>query len=101
MRSVELEARLSFSSREVLQRMDFDTMSAAELAQAQKMIAELRLPLPWCARAERSDREEKRIDLRATLRETCAKAATSSRSCAPRRASCIRRWSCCATSPGR
>src|SRR3954470_5708225 len=29
---VELEARLTFSSREVLQRMDFDTMSAAELA---------------------------------------------------------------------
>ena len=43
---VELEARLTFSSREVLQRMDFDTMSAAELAEAKKLIAELRLPLP-------------------------------------------------------
>src|SRR5688572_31413779 len=43
---LELEARLTFSSREVLQRMDFDTMSAAELAQAKKLIAEMRLPLP-------------------------------------------------------
>ena len=32
---VELDARLTFSSREVLQRMDFDTMSAAELAGSQ------------------------------------------------------------------
>jgi len=43
---VEYEARLTFSSREVLSRMDFDTMSAAELAQAKQMLAELRLPLP-------------------------------------------------------
>ena len=42
---LELEARLTFSSREVLSRMDFDTMSAAELAEAKKL-AELRLPLP-------------------------------------------------------
>ena len=43
---VELDARLTFSSREVLQRMDFDTMSAAELAEAKRMLRELRLPLP-------------------------------------------------------
>jgi uncharacterized protein with von Willebrand factor type A (vWA) domain len=43
---IELEARLTFSAREVLQRMDFDTMSAAELAEAKKMLAALRLPLP-------------------------------------------------------
>src|SRR5436853_4272502 len=43
---LDLEARLTFSSREVLSRMDFDTMSAAELAEAKKLIAELRLPLP-------------------------------------------------------
>src|SRR5436853_6443622 len=43
---IDLEARLTFSSREVLSRMDFDTMSAAELAEAKKLIAELRLPLP-------------------------------------------------------
>src|SRR5262245_10731108 len=34
---LDLEARLTFSSREVLSRMDFDTMSAAELAEAKKM----------------------------------------------------------------
>src|SRR5688572_16444816 len=43
---VEMDARLTFSAREVLQRMDFDTMSAAELAEAKKMIRQLRLPLP-------------------------------------------------------
>ncbi|HKX37266.1 MAG TPA: VWA domain-containing protein, partial [Burkholderiales bacterium] len=43
---LELEARLTFSSREVLQRMDFDTMSAAELSEAKRMLRELRLPLP-------------------------------------------------------
>ncbi len=42
---IEMDARLTFSSREVLQRMDFDTMSAAELAEAKKMLRELRLPL--------------------------------------------------------
>ncbi len=41
---IELDAKLTFSSREVLQRMDFDTMSAAELAEAKKMLLQLRLP---------------------------------------------------------
>jgi uncharacterized protein with von Willebrand factor type A (vWA) domain len=50
---MELEARLTFSSREVLQRMDFDTMSAAELAEAKKLSAELRLPLPLVRVADR------------------------------------------------
>ena len=68
---VELEARLTFSSREVLQRMDFDTMSAAELAQAKKLIAELRLPLPVVrTRRFRPHRSGNRIDLRRSLRET-------------------------------
>ena len=68
---VELEARLTLSSREVLQRMDFDTMSAAELAQAKKLIAELRLPLPVVrTRRFRPHRAGRRIDLRRSLRET-------------------------------
>ena len=68
---VEIDARLTFSSREILQRMDFDTMSAAELAEARRMIAELRLPLPLVRtrRLERS-RSGRRIDLRATLKES-------------------------------
>jgi uncharacterized protein with von Willebrand factor type A (vWA) domain len=68
---IELEARLTFSSREVLQRMDFDTMSAAELAEAKKMIADMRLPLPQIkTRRMRRSRSGKAIDLRATLRES-------------------------------
>ena len=68
---IELEARLTFSSREVLQHMDFDTMSAAELAEAKKMIAELRLPLPLVrTRRFRPHRSGHRIDLRRTLKET-------------------------------
>jgi uncharacterized protein with von Willebrand factor type A (vWA) domain len=69
--NMELEARLTFSSREVLQRMDFDTMSAAELAEAKKMISELRLPLPVVrTRRFRPHRSGHRIDLRRTLKET-------------------------------
>ncbi|HEX2334602.1 MAG TPA: VWA domain-containing protein [Burkholderiales bacterium] len=68
---LELEARLTFSSREVLSRMDFDTMSAAELAEAKKMLAELRLPLPRIrTRRKRISPKGKAIDLRATLRES-------------------------------
>ncbi|HET9351661.1 MAG TPA: VWA domain-containing protein, partial [Burkholderiales bacterium] len=68
---LELEARLTFSSREVLSRMDFDTMSAAELAEAKKMLAQLRLPLPLIrTRRKRLSPQGKAIDLRATLRES-------------------------------
>jgi uncharacterized protein with von Willebrand factor type A (vWA) domain len=68
---LELEARLTFSSREVLQRMDFDTMSAAELAEAKKLIAELRLPLPLVrTRRLHPHRNGARIDLRRSLRES-------------------------------
>jgi len=68
---IELEARLTFSSREVLQRMDFDTMSAAELAEAKKLISELRLPLPVVkTRRFHVNRNGRRIDLRKTLRQS-------------------------------
>jgi hypothetical protein len=68
---LELEARLTFSSREVLQRMDFDTMSAAELAEAKKLIAEMRLPLPVVrTRRFHPQRAGTRIDLRRSLRES-------------------------------
>jgi hypothetical protein len=68
---IEIEARLTFSPREILQRMDFDTMSAAELAAAKKMIAELRLPLPLIkTRRKRIQRNGRSIDVRATLRES-------------------------------
>jgi uncharacterized protein with von Willebrand factor type A (vWA) domain len=68
---IEIDARLSFSTREILQRMDFDTMSAAELAEARKMISELRLPLPLVrTRRLEASPAGRRVDLRATLRES-------------------------------
>jgi len=68
---LELEARLTFSAREVLSRMDFDTMSAAELAEAKKMLAELRLPLPLIrTRRKKISAQGKAIDLRASLRQS-------------------------------
>lgn len=68
---LDLEARLTFSSREILQRMDFDTMSAAELAEAKRMIAELRLPLPEVrTRRFYPQRTGRRIDMRSSLRES-------------------------------
>jgi uncharacterized protein with von Willebrand factor type A (vWA) domain len=68
---IDLEARLTFSSREVLQQMDFDSMSAAELAEAKKMIARLRLPLPLIrTRRFYPHASGARIDLRRTLRES-------------------------------
>ncbi|MBI3524906.1 MAG: VWA domain-containing protein [Betaproteobacteria bacterium] len=44
-REIEIDALLSFSSRELLQDMDFESMSGAELAQAKQLIARLDLPL--------------------------------------------------------
>src|SRR5690349_6482959 len=68
---LDMEARLTFSSREILQRMDFDTMSAAELAEAKKMIAGLRLPLPEVrTRRYYPSVNGHRVDLRASLRES-------------------------------
>jgi len=71
---IEIDARLSFSTHEVLQRMDFDTMSAAELAEAKKMIAALRLPLPMIrTRRYAPSVRGRRVDLRSTLRESLRK----------------------------
>ena len=68
---MELEARLTFSSREVLQRMDFDTMSAAELVDARKMISQLRLPLPLIrTRRKRISDNGRAISIRETMRRS-------------------------------
>ncbi|HEX7271813.1 MAG TPA: VWA domain-containing protein [Casimicrobiaceae bacterium] len=64
-----IDAAFTFSPREVLQSKDFETMSAAELAEVKGMIARLRLPLPELPirRNVAADRGTA-IDLRATLR---------------------------------
>jgi uncharacterized protein with von Willebrand factor type A (vWA) domain len=65
----ELDARLTVSDREVLQRKDFAQMSAAEIEAAKAAIKQLRLPLDEVkTRRFRSDRRGHLIDLRRTLR---------------------------------
>ena len=66
---VEVDATLTYSSRETLQTMDFEKMSAGELAAARKAIRTLRLPLREVStRRYRRDARGHRVDMRATLR---------------------------------
>jgi uncharacterized protein with von Willebrand factor type A (vWA) domain len=65
----ELDATLTVSERELLQHADFETMTGAELAQAKKLIAELRLPIPAITtRRLAPDARGRSVDMRATLR---------------------------------
>jgi len=67
----ELDAAFSFSAREVLQRKDFATMSAQELAEVKALLRTIHLLLP--ARPVRRTVASPRghaIDLRTTLRES-------------------------------
>jgi uncharacterized protein with von Willebrand factor type A (vWA) domain len=66
---LEIEALLSVSDRERLQKADFDSMTATELAQAKQLVAGLRLPIPEVrTRRLRPNARGDRIDLRDTLR---------------------------------
>jgi uncharacterized protein with von Willebrand factor type A (vWA) domain len=66
---IEIDATLTFSDRELLQKTDFETMTVEELAQAKRLIAGLRLPIPEVrTRRLRPDPHGHRIDLRSTLR---------------------------------
>src|SRR6266513_2468229 len=65
----QIDATLSFSSREVLQHADFETMTSEDISQAKKMLANLRLPIPEIrTRRFHSDSRGARVDLRASLR---------------------------------
>ena len=65
----QLDASLSFSAREVLQHADFETMTSEEIAQAKKLLARLRLPIPEIrVRRLAPDPDGSRVDLRASLR---------------------------------
>ena len=66
---IEVDARLSMSSREVLRKLDFAQMSAAELAEARRELGRVVLPMDKVAtrRFETANRPG-RIDPRATLR---------------------------------
>lgn len=66
--AIELEATLTWNDRERLQQADFETMSADEWRQAQRLLARMTLvfePLP--TRRERRAARRARVDWRATL----------------------------------
>jgi uncharacterized protein with von Willebrand factor type A (vWA) domain len=66
---VEVDARLTVSDREVLQKKDFAQMSAAEIAAAKQAIARLALPIDLVrTRRLAAARRGHMIDLRRTLR---------------------------------
>jgi uncharacterized protein with von Willebrand factor type A (vWA) domain len=66
---VEVDARLTVSDREVLQKKDFAQMSAAEIAAAKQAIARLALPIDLVrTRRLAAARRGHLIDLRRTLR---------------------------------
>jgi len=65
----EKKVQLSVSDREVLQRKDFAQMSAEEMAEVSRAIAQLKLPQAELrTRRFRPDARGERIDLRRTLR---------------------------------
>lgn len=66
---VEIEATFTVSDREVLQQKDFEQMSQAEIDQALRAIARLRLPVPERkTRRYQAARRGPRVDFRASLR---------------------------------
>jgi uncharacterized protein with von Willebrand factor type A (vWA) domain len=68
-REAEIDARLTVSDREVLEKKDFAQMSAAEIAQARQAIARLVLPLNEVrTRRMRAAAHGRLVDMRRTLR---------------------------------
>jgi uncharacterized protein with von Willebrand factor type A (vWA) domain len=68
-REIDFDAAFTFSAREVLQKKDFATMTAAELIEVRKMLSDLKLPLPEIAvRRTRAAARGRAVDLRATMR---------------------------------
>ncbi|HMA15569.1 MAG TPA: VWA domain-containing protein, partial [Kiloniellaceae bacterium] len=64
----EIDAALTFSSKEILQGIDFEKMSAAELAEAKQAIKAMRLPIMEVPTRRFRPGGARRADLRATLR---------------------------------
>jgi uncharacterized protein with von Willebrand factor type A (vWA) domain len=66
---VEIEATFTVSDREVLQHRDFEQMTQAEIDDALRAIARMRLPVPERrTRRYRAARRGPRVDFRASLR---------------------------------
>ena len=66
---VEFDAAFTYSERELLQQMDFEAMSADEVAKARDAIARMRLPIVEVPiRRRKPDPRGQLVDMRATLR---------------------------------
>ena len=66
---VAVDATLTFSGEERLRRLDFEQMSAAEMAEARRAIASLKLPVrPIASRRTRVDARGRVADWRGTMR---------------------------------
>lgn len=66
---VEVDAAFTVSAQERLQEKDFEKMSAAEMAEAKRMLARIALPIAEVTtRRHRPDPQGPRVDPRATLR---------------------------------
>jgi uncharacterized protein len=73
----DLDAAFSFSAREVLQKKDFATMSAAELQEVKALLRRMKLPLPQRpVRRTMAAQRGHAIDLRATLRRSVSGSGT-------------------------
>jgi hypothetical protein len=74
----EFDAVMTASSRELLHTMDFDEMTAEEVARAKAAIARMRLPIPEVKqRRYRPHLRRARIDMRATLRSALRSGAAT------------------------
>jgi len=69
MDQVEFDAAFTVSDKEVLQEKDFEQMSAAEIEEAKRAIAKLRLPIiDVPTRRFKQANDGKQVDMRASLR---------------------------------
>jgi uncharacterized protein with von Willebrand factor type A (vWA) domain len=66
---IEIDSVMTWSDRELLQKMDFEKMSLEEVAAAKALIARMRLPIRDVpTRRFRANPLGRRVDMRATLR---------------------------------
>ena len=66
---LDLDMAMTFTDQEVLRQMDFEDMTATEVAEARRVIATMRLDLkPLISRRHRGDPSGPLVDMRQTLR---------------------------------
>ena len=66
---IELDASFTYSNQEVLQKIDFESMSIEEMAQAKEIIARMRLPITAVrTRRYASNPRGSRVDMRRSFR---------------------------------